>query len=132
MKNQTTILTLAVAFAIAAQTFAVTSAIQGGSPKADGPAVAKMVKGVQAITVTIDNGKYSPAVIEVAKGKPVEITFKGGQNMGCGSTVEFKSLKLKKTVDAGKSVVVKFTPNKVGEIKFTCSMNMYQGKVIVK
>lgn len=97
-----------------------------------GPVPAKLVHGVQTATITIAEGKYTPSTISVKKGVPVALTFKGGKKMGCGSIVEFKSLKMKQTVKEGKTVVFKFTPNKAGEVLFACSMNMYKGKVVVK
>jgi len=100
--------------------------------KRDKPVVAKMVKGIQRMTVVIDGGMYRPAVISVKRGKPVELTFRAGKNPGCGSTVVFKSLKISKVIPKGKPVVIKFTPKKAGDIAFTCSMDMYVGKVIVK
>lgn len=99
--------------------------------KADKPVVAKLVKGVQVATVTIDGG-YTPSAIEVKKGVPVELTFQGGKNIGCGGTVVFKSLKISKDVATGKSIAIKFTPKEAGEIPFTCGMGMLKGKIIVK
>ena len=96
------------------------------------PVSAKNIKGIQKLRITIADGKYSPAVISVMKGKPVELTFRGGKNMGCGSTVVFKSLKQSKDVPVGKTIVIKFTPKEAGTIDFTCGMGMYEGKIIVK
>jgi len=141
MKTQTIILgVLALATAVFANPFQ-----QGNSQSCcggmmametghdmDKPVVAKLLKGVQKLSITIDDGKYSPAVISVKKGVPVELTFKAGKNMGCGSTVVFKSLKLSKEVPTGNSIVIKFTPKRAGTIEFTCGMGMYDGKVIVK
>ncbi len=90
----------------------------------------KATKGVQKATITIDGG-YSPSSIKVKKGMPVELTFIGGKNLGCGGTVVFKSLKISKEVAVGKSTVIKFTPKKAGDISFTCGMGMLQGKVVV-
>lgn len=105
----------------------------GSEPSAQGkPLVAQESKGVQKATVTVQDGKYSPSTIEVKKGKSVQITFKGGMNMGCGATIEFKSLKQTKTVKEGKTVTFSFTPSSAGEIKFACSMDMIRGKVVVK
>lgn len=98
----------------------------------DSPVPAKVVKGVQKLSVTIDGGKYSPAAILVKKGMPVELTFVGGKSLGCGGTIVFKLLKQTKSVTTGKSVVFKFTPKVAGSIDFTCGMSMYDGKVIVK
>jgi plastocyanin domain-containing protein len=105
-------------------------AIQAGQDKGK-PIAAKVVKGVQKASVTIDNGMYTPAVISVKKGKPVELTFKLGKSPGCGSTVVFKSLKISKKVGS-KPVTIKFTPKQAGTIGFTCGMGMYDGKVVVK
>jgi len=96
------------------------------------PAPAKLVKGVQTITVTVAEGRYTPSLISAVKGKPLAITFKGGKSIGCGAGIEFPSLKKKLTVKEGQSVVFKFTPQKEGEVEFACSMHMYVGKVVVK
>ena len=88
--------------------------------------------GIQKATIIIDGGKYTPNIITVDRGKPVELTFKGGQELGCGGTVVFKSLNQSKEVESGKSVTFAFTPDQAGEIPFTCGMDMYDGKVVVK
>ena len=94
------------------------------------PVQAKMVKGVQKATVTIDGG-YKPGAISVIAGKPVELTFKLGANPGCGDVLVIKDLKFKKELHAGKAEVVKFTPKKPGEIGFECGMGMLRGKIVV-
>lgn len=95
------------------------------------PVLAKQLKNKQTSTILI-NGGYSPSTIQVSAGKPVELTFTGGKNIGCGGTVVFKSLKISKDVTTGKSVVIKFTPKSKGVIPFTCGMGMFKGTVIVK
>ncbi len=89
-------------------------------------------EGIQKATITIEGGKYNPSVVSVEKGKPVELTFAGGKELGCGGTVVFKSLNMSKDVESGKTVTFNFTPDKEGEIPFTCGMGMYDGKVVVK
>ncbi len=126
MKHSTTILVAAALMSTTALAF------QHEGHHQDSPVPAKTVKGVQTMTVTVAQGKYSPAAIAVKKGVPVAITFKGGAKMGCGSTIEFKSLKQKQSVKEGQTVTFKFTPDKAGDIAFACPMGMYQGKVVVK
>lgn len=103
----------------------------GRSATTDKPVQAKVVKGVQVATVTVANGKYSPSVIKVKKGLPVVLTFVGGDHLGCGGTVEFKSLKQKLVVKQGTKASLKFKPEKAGEVAFACPMDMYKGKVVV-
>lgn len=126
MKKSTTILVVAALMSTTAFAF------QHEGHHQDAPVPAKTVKGVQTLTVTVAEGKYTPSAISVKKGVPVAITFKGGAKMGCGATIEFKSLKQKQTVKQGQTVTFKFTPDKAGEVMFACPMGMYNGKVVVK
>ncbi len=140
MKNLSSLFVVPVAIAAAAL-FSASSAQKGGMACCGGempnlspgekPVPAKQLKDKQTASILI-NGGYMPSQIEVKLGKPVELIFTGGKNIGCGGTVVFKSLKISKDVAVGKSVVIKFTPRTKGEIPFTCSMGMLQGKVIVK
>ena len=104
---------------------------QTGAPAKPGPATAaKLQKGVQKFTVKVD-GTYSPSSLSVKAGKPVEITFVKGKNVGCGGTVVFSSLGITKELKADKTVVA-FTPKKAGTIAFACPMGMYRGSIAVK
>ncbi len=96
------------------------------------PMTSTTADGIQRATIIIDGGKYTPNVITVERVKPVELMFKGGQQLGCGGTVVFKSLNQSKEVESGKSVTFAFTPSQAGDIPFTCGMGMYDGKIVVK
>jgi hypothetical protein len=99
----------------------------------DKPApVASVDRPVQQATIQVNNGIYSPAGLTVTAGKPVELTFIGGKSMGCGASLVFPELGIKKQLAPGKKTVVAFTPTKSGPLRFTCAMNMYQGQVTVK
>jgi plastocyanin domain-containing protein len=95
------------------------------------PVTAKLEKGVQKATVVID-GSYMPSVVKLAKGKPVEITFKRLDDSGYTETLVVKSLNFRKTLKKGESTVVRFTPKKAGDVEFTCGMSMLKGKIVVK
>ena len=94
------------------------------------PTQAKVDKGIQKATVTI-NGGYSPSNISVKVGQPVQLTFKRTEKSGCGGEVVIKDLKFDKSVESGQSIVFKFTPKKVGKIAFTCGMGMLHGTITV-
>lgn len=117
-------------FVISAALLAAAPLLIGFAPEK--PTPVKVVKGVQTITITVAEGKYTPSHISAAKGKPLAITFKGGKGIGCGSVVEIKSENKKVTVKDGASATIKFTPAKAGEIEFACPMRMYLGTITVK
>jgi FtsP/CotA-like multicopper oxidase with cupredoxin domain len=92
---------------------------------------AKIVKGVQKVTIRVKGG-YSPAAIRVRSGMPVEIAFDCKDKGGCGTTVVFASLKIRQDLEPGKKTIVRFTPEYPGEIAFGCPMDMYKGMVLVQ
>jgi hypothetical protein len=93
-------------------------------------------KGVQALTLVVTPGGYSPLRFSVKKGVPVELTFRQLGQVGCGNELLFPSdpnnpaeLKLKSAAD---QQVLKFTPETVGTFQFYCSHQMYRGLVTVR
>ena len=107
------------------------TAAETKTTKATKSSMAKKVTPViQKFTVKVD-GTYSPSNINVKAGKPVEITFTKGEDVGCGGTVVFSSLGITKELKTDKTVVA-FTPKKAGTIAFSCPMGMYKGSVTVK
>ena len=121
-------------FGLVALSFVSSSALAQtkapAKPATKAPAPKAAASTVQKITVKVD-GTYSPSDITVKAGKPVEITFIKGKNVGCGGTVVFSSLGITKELKAEKTVVA-FTPKKAGTIAFACPMGMYKGSVNVK
>ncbi|MBC7806976.1 MAG: cupredoxin domain-containing protein [Akkermansiaceae bacterium] len=87
--------------------------------------------GVQKATITIDGG-YSPASVSVKAGKPVELTFVRKSAAGCDGELLIPSLKVNKILKQGDKTVVRFTPKKGETIAYSCGMNMYKGRVVVK
>jgi plastocyanin domain-containing protein len=87
---------------------------------------------VQKRTVNVANMRYSPSSVTVERGRPVEITFRGGSNMGCAAAIEFPTLGQRKTVREGRTVTFRFTPSQRGEIPFRCTMDHVRGKVVVR
>lgn len=82
--------------------------------------------------VEVSASGFSPDSVEVEVGKPVTITFIRVSEEGCGTEVVFPALKIEKPLPLNKPVQVTFTPEKAGELKFACGMDMMTGKVIVR
>ncbi len=65
--------------------------------------------GVQRIEVTVHGG-YSPNVIQVRQGIPVEIEFDRQETGDCSSRVVFPDLQLSAALPAHLRTTVRFTP----------------------
>ncbi len=82
--------------------------------------------GIQRVQVTIRGG-YSPGVIHVRQGIPVEIEFDRQETGDCTSRVVFADLHLSAALPAHQRTSVSFTPPQAGSFGFACGMNMIHG-----
>lgn len=78
------------------------------------------------------SGGYSPEVISIPRGKLTKINFLRTDPTECLSEVVLGDFKVRKELPLNQKVTIEITPQKSGEFKFTCGMNMYHGKIIVK
>jgi sulfite exporter TauE/SafE len=88
-------------------------------------------KNVQAVKMHVTNSGYAPSVIHIQKGKPVRWMIYGDQVSSCTSKIIVPSLNISQDISRGRNVIT-FTPDKAGEIPFSCWMGMVRGKFIVE
>ena len=107
---------------------------RGGSYLRDGGEVTAATEKVAARgpVVEIFATGYKPDVVNVERGKEVTITFIRRSEEGCGTEIVFPDLKIEKPLPLNKPVEVTLKPEKAGELKFTCGMDMLAGKVVVR
>ncbi len=86
----------------------------------------------KTVRVSVGKNGFSPSTINVEEGFPVTLIFKRASKQSCGNKVVFPSLNITKNLPVGKPVTVKITPDKTGEIAFTCGMNMFKGSIVVQ
>ncbi|OHA11903.1 MAG: hypothetical protein A3H69_04750 [Candidatus Sungbacteria bacterium RIFCSPLOWO2_02_FULL_47_9] len=96
--------------------------------------LAKKEKEVQvsgSIDIAVEGG-YTPEVISIPKGKSVKLNFRRTDSTVCLEEVVLGDFKIRKYLPLNQKVVIEVTPERSGEFIFTCGMNMYHGKIIVK
>ncbi len=91
----------------------------------------KEVNVAGEVDIKVEGG-YSPEVISIPKGKLTKINFIRTDPTECLSEVILGDFKIRKELPLNQKVTVEITPQKVGEYTYSCSMNMYHGKIIVK
>jgi sulfite exporter TauE/SafE/copper chaperone CopZ len=82
---------------------------------------------VQIVTMTIDGLDYRPNRFRVKVGKPVEWHIDARNAEGCGRILVARSIGLTKFLSDQKEEIIRFTPQRTGEIAFNCSMGMMTG-----
>lgn len=91
----------------------------------------KEVSVENEVDITVEGG-YSPEVISIPKGRPTKINFIRKDPSTCLEEVVLTDFKIRKHLPLNQKVTIEITPQKAGEFKFACGMNMYHGKIIVK
>ncbi len=86
--------------------------------------------GVRIIRMAETNRGYSPNNFTILKGQPVKFIIDAQAPYSCASSLVIPSLKIQTQLKPGENIL-EFTPDKVGEIPFSCSMGMYTGKFLV-
>lgn len=91
----------------------------------------KQIEATNSIDVIVEGG-YSPENIIIPKGKVTRINFLRKDPTSCLEEVVLDDFHIKKYLPLNKEVTIELKPQKAGEFKYHCSMNMYHGKIIVK
>lgn len=84
----------------------------------------------QQIDIVVEGG-YSPEVISILKGKTTKINFIRKDPSSCLEEVILPDFKIRKYLPLNQKVTIEINPDKIGEYKFSCGMNMFHGKIIV-
>jgi plastocyanin domain-containing protein len=87
--------------------------------------------GVQVIDVTVKGG-YQPASVTAEAGRPVRLNFTRRESTPCGEEVVLPEFGRRAHLPEGRTVAIEVTPQAPGEYEFTCGMNMYKGRLIVR
>ena len=83
------------------------------------------------VTIVVDGG-YKPDTISILKGKKTTITFLRTDPSSCLEEVIFPDFKVRKYLPLHQEVDITITPERPGQYSFSCGMNMYHGKLIVR
>lgn len=85
----------------------------------------------QSPVIIVSASGYTPNYIRVKKGSPVTLKLIGQDAYSCASAFRIPSLGIAKNLQANETSIITFTPEKTGQIPFSCSMGMYSGVIEV-
>src|SRR3989344_1830132 len=80
--------------------------------------------GVQRVEMAVDGLDYVPAGFTLQKGVPVEWVVDGSKAQGCAQILSIPSMKITQRLSRSEPNIIRFTPEKSGQIMFTCGMGM--------
>ena len=83
------------------------------------------------VEITVEGG-YKPDTITIPLGKPTTIVFERKDSSSCLEEVVLSDFNVRRSLPLNQKTEVTITPQKEGGFPFSCGMNMFHGKVIVK
>jgi plastocyanin domain-containing protein len=86
---------------------------------------------IQTVEITVDGG-YKPAVVELERGVKANLVFIRKDKSSCFEEVVLPDFGVRTHLPVDKPFTITVNPDKAGEYKYACGMNMFFGKVIVK
>ena len=87
--------------------------------------------GVQQVDIVVKGG-YSPNVIEVEHGKPVQLNFYRDEEGTCSEELLLPDFNIRRDLAPFKTTAIAFLPKQAGTFEFTCGMHMLRGSLVVK
>ncbi|ATW28044.1 heavy metal transporter [Candidatus Formimonas warabiya] len=92
--------------------------------------IAQITGDVQVVTTKMESGQYTPIIVQ--KGIPVKWTIKADSSdlNGCNNPLTIPEFNIEKKLVPGDNII-EFTPEKEGDIVYTCWMGMISSKITV-
>ncbi|NML64162.1 cupredoxin domain-containing protein [Hymenobacter sp. RP-2-7] len=87
--------------------------------------------GVQQVDIQVKGG-YSPDVIELRRGQPVQLRFHRAEDSSCSEELLIPDFQVRRTLPAYQTTTVELRPQHAGQFEFTCGMHMLRGSLLVK
>jgi len=87
--------------------------------------------GIQQVDIMVKGG-YSPNVIEVEHGKPVQLNFFRDEEGTCSEELLLPDFNIRRDLAPYKTTAIEFLPQQTGTFEFTCGMHMLRGSLVVK
>jgi hypothetical protein len=86
--------------------------------------------GYQVVDVLVDRG-YQPDAMEATAGVPIRLVFLREDDDPCSERVVFSSPRVDRRLAATGTTTVDLPAQAPGEVRFTCGMGRYRGRIHV-
>ncbi|MBZ0320099.1 MAG: sulfite exporter TauE/SafE family protein [Anaerolineae bacterium] len=100
--------------------------------RSSGPPVpATLVNGVQELTIHAYDTRYSPDYFSAQHGQPIRLRLVTDNTYGCTRGFSIPTLDIWQVLPEQGETVIDLPPQRAGNLRFTCSMGMYNGTIVI-
>jgi plastocyanin domain-containing protein len=86
----------------------------------------------QRVKITVTEKGFVPAVVTVQSGRPVTLLVTRRTDRTCATELVLKAHGIDQKLQLGKTVAIRFTPERPGTLDYACAMDMIKGRIVVK
>ena len=86
----------------------------------------------QRIAITVTSKGFEPASVHLKVGRPVKLVVTRKVERTCVTDIVISDFGIKQPLPLNKPVEVRFSPRKLGAIRYACAMDMVAGSLIVE
>lgn len=96
-----------------------------------------LMKKEKEVTVSdsvdiIVEGGYNPEVVSIPFGKLTKLNFIRKDTNSCLEEIVLGDFKIRKFLPLNQKVTIELNPKQKGEFGYSCGMNMFHGKIVVR
>ena len=92
---------------------------------------AKVTNDQQVVDVEV-NGCYSPEVVVLKKGVPARLNFTRKDSSSCLDRVVFSDFGINQALPQNEKQEIEIDTSHPGEFQWSCGMDMFHGKLVIK
>ncbi|MFZ1361170.1 MAG: cupredoxin domain-containing protein [Candidatus Saccharimonadales bacterium] len=85
----------------------------------------------QAIPVVVRGG-YTPAIVVLQQGIPARIIFDRQDPSGCFNEVVLPDFGIHTSLPINTQTTIEIDTSQPGEYSYSCGMNMFHGKIVIR
>ncbi|MDQ5957065.1 MAG: hypothetical protein QG614_36 [Patescibacteria group bacterium] len=92
---------------------------------------AKIKNNTQEVEIVVSGG-YTPNIVVLQKDIPAKIIFNRKDTSNCFNEVVFPDFGIKEQLPINEAFPIEIDTKNAGEYQYSCGMNMFHGKIIIK
>ena len=104
----------------------------GAAPRKAAPRAATARGVAQRVTLTVTPKGFEPPVVTVEAGKPVDLLITRRTEQTCATDFVLAAYRIHQALPLNRTVTVRFTPRRAGELVYACGMDMIHGRIVVR
>ena len=86
----------------------------------------------QSMRIIVSDKGFEPSRVSGRAGAALRLTFVRTSDATCATEIAIPALKIERALPLNQPVDIELTPQKNGDIEFTCGMNMFKGTILVQ